>query len=935
MGGCDVEFQLLGSVEADIGGQPVELGPVRQRCLLVTLLVDANHVLPVDRLADRVWEGARPSIATLYSYISRLRHALATAEGVTIIRRSGGYLLTVDPEAVDLHRFRRLVQVARQTRDAEQAAAGYGEALALWRDRAFSGLDTLWINQLRATLDAERHAARLESNDLMLRLGRHTDVLADLTALAAEHPLDERLACQLMLALYRTGRRADALRAYQDIRVLLLEELGLDTGPELRELHQLVLNDEVAGWGREPERVIPRQLPADTAHFTGRAVHLATLRAHVEQARLTGTAAVVVICGMAGVGKTSLAVRFAHEVVEWFPDGQLYLDLRGNTSPVDPVEALGRLLRGLDAQGGHLPAHGQELTAAYRSLLAGRRVLLLLDDARNAEQISPLLPGTPGCLVVVTSRATPSTLENVHHVHLDALTDREALTLLSRLVGRERVEREPDTAMDVVRMCASLPLAVRIAGARLVARPTWDIATLADRFADEQSRLDELRSGDRAVRAGFALSYEALLASDNAVDRTAARAFRLLGTLDWIDVDVPIAAALLDVKRVAAREALERLVDDHLLDSTASGRYHCHDLLRLYGRDLALRRESEHDRRDALLRVLHCYLDATDQANLLVNPHTAHPPAQVRELRTRFSLTTEAEVTAWVDAEHVNLVAVGHQALQAPNPAPAHGVRLTAVLHRLFDLRGHGHDLIAVREAAAEVARRLGDRRGEAFALQDVAWTSVSTAGQPERGIACGRAALGLWRELDEPRSAQACLNILGYALRQLGRLDEAIECLEEAASICRGIGHRYGLASTENHLGLVHQHLRRFDEAIGCHERALALNREVGDRSGESVALANLGWAWSRAGEPDQAVGWFQRGASQAHDTGDRYQEAEALWGLGETHHVLGNHDQARACWHRSITMLREIGAITGDHVARLLRQPVPDTPEIILRNT
>ncbi|MBE8517057.1 tetratricopeptide repeat protein [Amycolatopsis sp. H6(2020)] len=930
-----MEFRLLGAVEADIGSQPVELGPVRQRYLLVTLLVEANHVLPVDRLADRVWDGARPNLATLYSYVSRLRHVLATAEGVAIIRRSGGYVLTVDPEAVDLHRFRRLVEVARQTHDAEQAAAGYGEALALWRDRALSGLDTPWINQLRANLEAERHAARLERNDLMLGLGRHTDVLADITALAAEHPLDERLACQLMLALYRTGRRADALRAYQDIRILLLEELGLDTGPELRELHQLVVNDEVSGWGREPPRVVPRQLPADTAHFTGRASHLAALHAHWEQARLTATAAVVVICGMAGVGKTSLAVHFSHEVVEWFPDGQLHLDLRGNTAPVAPEEALSRLLRGLDAPGGQIPAHEQELTATYRSLLAGRRVLLLLDDARNAEQISPLLPGTPGCLVVVTSRATPATLENVHHVDLDVLTDEEALTLLSRLVGRERVEREPDTAMDVVRMCAGLPLAVRIAGARLVARPTWDVATLADRFADEQNRLDELRSGDRAVRAGFALSYETLLAGDNAVDRAAARAFRLLGALDWIDLDVPIAAALLDVERFAAREALERLVDDHLLDSTASGRYDCHDLLRLYGRDLALRQESGHDRRDALLRVLHCYLDAADQANLLLNPHSAHSPAQPRELHTRFSLITEAEATAWVDAEHANLMAVARQALQAPDPAPAHAVRLTAVLNRLFDLRGYGHELIPVREVAAEVARRLGDRRGEAFALQDVAWASVSTAGQPERGIACGRAALGLWRELDEPRSAQACLNILGYALRQLGRLDEATECLEEASSLCRRIGHRYGLAATENHLGLVLQHLRRFGEAIGCHERALALNREVGDRSGESVALANLGWAWSRAGQPDQAIAWFQRGASQAHDTGDRYQEAEALWGLGGVHHLLDNHGQACACWHRSIAILREIGAITGDQVTRLLRQSVPDTPEIILRNT
>jgi DNA-binding SARP family transcriptional activator/tetratricopeptide (TPR) repeat protein len=931
-----MQFRVLGAVEARVGGRAVDLGPARRRCVLAALLLEANHVVPVEQLLDRVWEGDSARRGTLYSHVSRLRTALAAAEGVELTRRSGGYLLTVDPMDVDLHRFRHLVGAAHRATDPGQAAAHYRSALELWRGEAFAGLDTQWISRMRTSLDLERRAAELDWNDLMLRQGRHADVLTGIAARSAEHPLDERLAGQLMLALHQAGRRPEALQVYQDTRSALVDELGLEPGPELHDLHHRILVGGVAARVRRAEPdAAPRQLPADISHFTGRDRYMSELRACVARSRSGDAPAVAAIAGTAGVGKTALAVHFGHEVADRFPDGQLYLDLRGNgTAPeVTAAEALGHLLRGLGRPPEQIPTDVQELAATYRSHLAGRRVLVVLDNARTAEQVGPLLPGAPGCLVVVTSRTILSALDNAEHIHVDVLSEQEALALLATLVGRDRADADPGAAAAVVRMCARLPLAIRLAGARLAARPRWSVATLAELLADEERRLEELAVGDRAVRTGFEVSHRALLTSTDQVDREAARAFRRLGALDWVDMSVPVACALLDTDPHGARSALERLVDDQLLESAAPGRYHTHDLLRLYARELA-QQDSERDRAEALERVLRCYVDAAERANLLVNPMSRHRPGRGFPLRGRFPLATPADAGAWAATEHDNLVAALAMGFDAPGDAPALAVRLSAALNRPFDLLGRWQGFVAVRGQAAETAQHLEDWTGAAFAWQDVAWTQVRL-GRADDAIATTKRALDVWREVGDRRNEQACLNILGYAFRQLGRHTEAVEALERAHGICRDIGHRYGEAATLNHLGLVHKHLRRFDDAVACHTAALALNRELDDRSGQAVALANLGWAHHRAGTSEDAVECFRRSLALAREAGDRYQEAETLWGLGDAHHALGNLDEARAYWNGSITVLGDIGAIDDEQAVLLRRLPVPDPPAIILDNT
>jgi DNA-binding SARP family transcriptional activator/tetratricopeptide (TPR) repeat protein len=946
-GAMTMQFRVLGSVEAHVAGRAVDLGPARQRCVLVALLLDANHVVPVEQLMHRAWDGEPAHRGTLYSYVSRLRSALHDAKDVDIARRSGGYLLTVDPMNVDLHRFRQLIDMAHRTNDPERAAAQYAEALGLWRGEAFAGLDAQWLDQLRTSLDLERRAATLDRNDLMLRQGKHAEVLAELAADAADHRLDERLAGQLMLALQQAGRRPEALRVYRDTRTALVDELGLDPGPELRALHRRILADEAeagarptGGPGSRTEHIVqPRQLPADIAHFTGRDRHLTELHAYVERSQRAGSSAVMIaaIDGTAGVGKTALAVHFGHHVADRFPDGQLYLDLRGYgpTSPMTAPEAIGHLLRGLGRPAGQLPTDAQELAATYRSQLAGKRILVVLDNVRTAEQVRSLLPGTPGCLVVITGRTVLATLDNVGHINLDLLPEPEAMTLLARLIGRDRIDEDPAAAAAVVRMCARLPLAIRIAGARLAARPRWSVSTLAARLSDEERRLEELSVGDRAVRTGFAVSYRALLASDDPVDRDAARAFRLLGTLNWVDMSVPVAAALLDVDQHRAQNALERLVDDHLLESATPDRYRTHDLLRLYARELAHEEESDQDRDRALTRVLRCYLDAAHRVNRLVNPTSRHRSRDTSDRpSSRFTLSTYVDATAWTDIEHDNLIAVMGQALDTAGDGSALAVRLSAAMNRPFDLLGRWQGFLVVRGHAADAAHRMGDWTSAAFAWQDIAWFCVRL-GRADEAIATTKRALDIWREVGDRRSEQACLNILGYAFRQLGRHSAAIECLERAHTICQEIDHKYGQAVTLNHLGLVYKHLHRFDDAAACHTRALAINRDLDDRSGQAIALANLGWTHHRAGASERAVGCLRESLALTRDAGDRYQEAETLWGLGVAHHVLGNHDEARVYWNRSIAILSDIGAISDEQAGVLRSQPVPDTPEIILGNT
>ncbi|MEV6442916.1 BTAD domain-containing putative transcriptional regulator [Amycolatopsis sp. NPDC051716] len=480
-----VRFRLLGTIEAEVDGRPVDLGHARQRCVLAALLVDVNQPVPVGRLADRVWADRPPDRArrSLASYVSRLRRRLAGAEDVDIAYGPGGYVLRVAVEAIDLHRFRTLVSEAR----AAPALARFDEALQLWRGDALADVDSPWSEELRQTLAAERAAAGLDRVDLALRLGRHHLVLAETAARAAADPLDERVAGQLVLALYRAGRQADALDHYERTRRRLAEQFGADPGHALRELHRKIL---AADPGLEPTAdTVPRQLPAAPRWLVGRDRETAALTRAA--AVRSGTVRVCAVSGPAGVGKTALALRWAHDHLESFPDGQLYVDLRGFDPagrPTTPEAAVRRLLGALGADSAGLPTDEDELVALYRSRTADRRLLVVLDNARDVAQVEPLLPGSGTCTVLVTGRhrLTGLGVRGAVLVDLDVLPDAAARELLARYLGPTAGGGDPGAVADLVRWCAGLPLAVGIVAARVAARPGFPLGALADELRDRR-----------------------------------------------------------------------------------------------------------------------------------------------------------------------------------------------------------------------------------------------------------------------------------------------------------------------------------------------------------------------------------------------------------------------------------------------------------------
>lgn len=585
-----VGLRLLGTVEAEGNGRFLSLGSPRQCAVLVALLVEADRTVPVGELVDRVW-GTRPphrARGTLQSYVSRLRRGLAPS-GVDITSEAGGYRCRTPPDTVDLHRFRDLVALAR-TQDDQRAVESYAAAFALWRGEPFHELDTPWLNQVRTSITAERRTAELDHTDRRLRLGHHAHLLPDLAARVAAHPLDERLAGQLMLALYRSGRQADALRTYQNTRALLIGDLGLEPGHDLKELHQRILaaHPGLATAATAPAAAVtaavtvhPRQLPPDVTRLVGRTAELRAITG-------PGAAATVTIDGPAGVGKTALAVHVAHLLADEYPDGQLHVDLRGYAGepPLTTSAALDRLLRGVGVRPEHVPDDLDERAATLRSVLADKRMLVVLDDARDVEQVRPLLPGTSGCRVLVTSRTTMTGLNGAQHVHLDRLAEQESLRLLADLVGEHRVLDAPEMASALARLCCGLPLALHIAGGRLAARPGWPLSTMVCLLMAEEGRLDDFRHAGQSMRTVFAASYEALATSPDPLDRRAARVFRVLGTRQAPVLTVHLVADLLGEPAASLLSALERLVDHNLLESASPGHYRGHDLLHAYAREL-------------------------------------------------------------------------------------------------------------------------------------------------------------------------------------------------------------------------------------------------------------------------------------------------------------------------------------------------------------
>ncbi|BCJ47272.1 XRE family transcriptional regulator [Actinoplanes ianthinogenes] len=922
------EFGVLGTVEARIDGRSADLGHARQRCVLGVLLVEAGRPVTVDQLIDRVWGAHVPQRAAgaLYSYLSRLRRAVAAAPGVEIRRDPGGYLLTVDPQAVDLHRFRDLMTSARAAESDRVAADLITEALGLWRAEPFAGLDTPWLGAMRRTLLAERFAAELDRNDVLLRLGRHGELLPALSAAVAEHPLDERLAGQAMLALYRCGRQADADEQYRRIRRSLADELGSDPGVALRALHEQILvaspslDVAVAGGPPATATLVPAQLPADVRAFTGRTGELAALdRLLVAPGGDEPPLTVVLLSGTAGVGKSALAIRWGHRVRDSFPDGQLYVNLRGYDAeqPVAVADALAGFLTALGVRGPEIPPGTDERAGRYRSELTGRRMLVLLDNASSVEQVRPLLPGTGSCLVLVTSRDSLPGMVAVHgaeRVNLDLLPLPDALALLRKLIG-VRVDAEPAAAEALAAACARLPLALRIAAELAAERADVPLAELVAELGDYRGRLDLLDAGGdpRAeVRAVFSWSYQNLPAA-------AARVFRLLGLHPGESADVGAVAALTGTAPGEARRLLGVLTRASLVQAGRGGRYGMHDLLRAYAAELAVGQEPEVERRAALDRLFdHCLAAAGD-------------PDSARD---------------WIEAERSNLAAIC--VYGAAHGWYRHTVELADSLFHHLDAGGPVAEAVTVTAAAVSAASATGDRAAQARSLSQLGRLH-RRQGRLHEAAATYRRALDLYAQLSSPAASALVVRNLGSvywrlgdyreaashyrqawelytdagdkagqadALVRLGLVDgrlgdqvRAAERFGSALELYAGLGDRFSEAYVLSLLARLPQHPAGLDRAAAELERSLGAVRRAGDRTAEAYALTDLAAVQARQGRLGEAAAQLRRALVLHQRIGDRASEAEALNDLGQVLCAAGEAAEARVRHGQALELAEEIG--------------------------
>jgi DNA-binding SARP family transcriptional activator/Flp pilus assembly protein TadD len=915
------EFRLLGDVEVRIDGRVIDVGHARQRCVLVALLVDANRTVSVDALVERVWADRPPQRArsAVYSYLSRLRQALAAAPEVRIARQHGGYFVTVDAMAVDVHRFHGLVARAHAAADAAAAAALLDEALGLWRGDVFASLDTPWLNTVRLALDRDRMAAELDRNDVRLRLGEHARLLGALSRAAAAHPLDERLAGQLMLALYRCGRPADALRRYEEVRLLLADELGADPGPPLRQLHQQIVTNDVpptipaAVCGARSEWLpVPRQLPPPPRCFAGRGEALAQLDA-VLAAPTRHPAGVVIsaVSGTAGVGKTALAVHWAHRVADQFPDGQLYVNLRGfdpGGIVMAPGEAVRGFLNALAVPPEHLPPDLNAQVSQYRTLLAGRRMLILLDNARDADQVRPLLPGASGCLVVVTSRNQLSGLvaaEGAHPLILDLLDLDESRELLVRHLGASRVASQTRAVEEIIARCSRLPLALTIVAARAATHPGFPLTALAAELGEGGDRLDALTDGDpgQNVRAVFSWSYTALTPPD-------ARLFRLLGLHPGPDISTQAAASVAGLPVPRVRPMLAELARAHLIVERTPGRYAFHNLLRVYAAEQAHGSDSDDERRAAMQRLFDHYAHTAHTAGRLLDPARDEPVAPIPILSgvTPVALTGPNEARAWLSDERSVILAVIAQA--AGTGFDCHVCQLAWGVGRFLDRQGYWDDCVHIGHAALVAARRLGDQTRQAIAHRRLG-PACANLGQYAQARAHLRHAIDLYGELDDA-SGQACslLNlawILAMVMRD--RYEEALQYSQAALHLYQGTGDRCGQAQALNAIGWTHAHLGDYHQAVTCARQALGLFQSLGDHVSQVDAWDTLGFTFRELGNHERAFTCYRYALAMARHIGDPSFVARILTHLGDSHQAAGVPDAARTAWQQALTILDKLG--------------------------
>ncbi|SEC01937.1 BTAD domain-containing putative transcriptional regulator [Streptomyces sp. TLI_105] len=906
-----MRFSILGPVEAVAPGSDAPALAPRHRAVLAYLLLHAGVAISTDRLVDAMWgplppDSARAQIQTTIAAIRRMLRA-SGADGM-LATRPGGYVITPEPGQLDLDEFTSLIGTApAASDDPGDAADRIRSGLALWRGEPLADITADYVQGARARLNGQLLTAVERLAELELARGRHEALIDELSVHAAAHPLRERLCCQLMLALHRAGRQTDALEVARTFRATLAEQQGLDPGHAFGKLEQDILRDApdlrppVAAPPARPQGV--NFLPYDVPDFTGREGELDGL-IRLWSGDNGAVVTISAIDGMAGVGKTTLAVHAGHRLADRFPDGQLFVDLQAHTAgqaPLDAGAALEVLLGQLGVPAAHIPASVADRAALWRAELSGRRVLAVLDNALGAEQVRPLLPGASRALVLITSRRRLTDLDGAHALSLDVLPAADAMELFASIVG-ERAAAEPLAVLDVLQLCGFLPLAVRIAAARLHHRPRWTVAYLAGRLRDQRRRLAELATSERGVAAAFTLSYQQLSADQQ-------RMFRLLGLQPGRDIVPEAAAALADVSLDEAEILLEDLLDAHVLAQHQLGRYTFHDLLREHALATAAEQESPDTRREALGRVFHHYLHTASTAidHLYPEGRNRRPRIPAPDSPVASPPQDEAEAITWLDSERANLMATAPYA--AEHDWPLHTSQLAATLHRY--LLGHAHqaEALALHGLALQAGRRSGDTAAEARTLIDLGEVHYWWHGDHEQAAEHYRQALDLAHETGDQGAAARALQGLSTVARRRRAYDEAHDHCTQSLVLFRELGDRAGEARCLTDLGLLHERRGQYEDAHEHHRQALHAYRDAGSRIGETIVLNNLGLLCQQQGRYEEA----RRHHSDALELSRRFDfpgdEAESLNALAEAARSLGNLAQAAIEHDTALALARESG--------------------------
>ncbi|MEU7413565.1 MULTISPECIES: AfsR/SARP family transcriptional regulator [Streptomyces] len=884
-------------------GVRLKLGGVIQERVLATLLLEPGKVLPVSRLVEAAWDDDPPATAShqVRKAVADLRRRIPGGADV-LLTDGPGYRVVIEETQNDLSEFGMLVRTAKaavaESRLSEASEMLRG-ALALWRGPVLSGIGGPVIEAAATSIEERRLAVWEEHLALRLSLGESGELIPDLRELVAQHPLRETLRGQLMLALYRSGRQAEALEEYGKVRELLVEELGVDPGPQLTRLYEGILRESPELAGPEPAAPAPVPvplpaeppctLPYDLADFTGRAVEMAELLRCATQKGEQGPK-IVALDGMGGSGKTSLAVRAAYQLIPEYPDGQLHIDLRGYTpgdQPVSAGTALDSLLRALGIPGDRIPDDTAGRTALWRATLSGKRLLILLDNAADASGIRPLLPTTAGCLVLLTSRGRLVDLDGAQWISLGVMSPRESAALVAETLGTERVAAEPEAAAELARLCDHLPLALRIATARLRNRPRWTLQYLAERLRDETRRLDELSSGARSVSATLRLSYQAL-------DEESRTAFRILSLHPGGDINVHAAAALLGSDMWDAEDVLERLLDVHLVQQPEIGLYSFHDLVRSFAQSLFDAADHNGDEAaTAVERLLCYYLTATEAACDVLYPGRRHRPTGIEKSTADLPPLGDAErAQTWFTREQDALL------------------------------------------AAVTLAERRGLDRYVVCLSRNLVF-QLSARGQLEEFGALGRASVAAAKRLGDLALLGVSLSNLGVACWRLGRFEEGLQAAREGRDVAAQLGDRHTEAHSEATLGQFNSLLGNFPEALVHLERATAYERELGTPWSECDSLSLLSTLYEQWGRHEEAKAAARRAVDLQCDPGLREEQFTALTdlafaqaGLGEYEEAARSLEQARALVddradQGNVALALALSADVDQHLGRPVRTP------------